>query len=203
MHLFAFLDDHSRLIPHTQFYWNQQLPRLEGCLKHAILRCGCPLVICADRGQVYRAGQLDTACATLGIQRILAQPYVSKTSHVHFQGNRYTVPPFLVGQAVELRYDPFDLTTIEVWLNGQYLALAKPAHLLTTIQPGLTPDATPLPPQPTTGVDYLALLRQERERWLQQQLPPIPSTAHQEVQARLAFTLQHHFPALITGDGLP
>ena len=102
--------------------------------------------------------------------------HVSKTGHVNFQGNRYTVPAFLVGQAVELRYDPFDLTAVEVWLNGQYLAQAEPAHVLTTVQPGLTPDPTPPPPQPTTGVDYLALLRQERERLLQEQLPPIPFT---------------------------
>src|SRR5690606_30997348 len=27
--LFAFLDDHTRLIPHAQFYWNEQLPRME------------------------------------------------------------------------------------------------------------------------------------------------------------------------------
>ena len=29
--LFAFLDDHTRLVPHAQFYWNEQLPRLEDC----------------------------------------------------------------------------------------------------------------------------------------------------------------------------
>jgi len=225
----------SRLVPHAQFYWNEQLPRLEDCLKRAILRYGCPLAIYADQGQVYRANQLDTACASLGIQRILARPYspqakgkacpersegsnassasssppsslkwrsllpsTPSTTRMGTSVNQsllawievvYTVPAFLVGQAVELRYDPFDLTTLEVWLNGQYLAQAEPAHVLTTVQPGLTPDPTPPPPQPTTGVDYLALLRQERERLLQQQLPPIP--------------FQHHFPALITGDGLP
>lgn len=27
--LFAFLDDHTRLVPHAQFYWNEQLPRME------------------------------------------------------------------------------------------------------------------------------------------------------------------------------
>lgn len=27
-----------------------------------------------------------------------------------------------------------------------------------------------------------------------------PSTAHQELQARLAFALQHRFPTLVTGD---
>jgi hypothetical protein len=27
--LFAFFDDHTRLVPHAQFYWNEQLPRME------------------------------------------------------------------------------------------------------------------------------------------------------------------------------
>ncbi len=263
--LFAFLDDHSRLVPHAQFYWNEQLPRLEDCLRRAFSRYGCPLAIYADQGSVYRADQLDTACATLGIQRILARPYspeakgkierffgfvrsdflpelarspsvhtlddlnlsllawieviyhrkvhsetgqtpldrfrqdpapsvrsvdplalrtaflyrvprqVTKTGHVHFQGNRYAVPGFLVGQKVELRYDPFDLRDVEVWFNGQCLAQAEPVHLQKSTQPGVTLDPTP-PPTPGTGIDYLALLRQERERLLREQLPPIPFT---------------------------
>jgi len=36
--LFAFLDDHTRLVPHAQFYWNEQLPRLEDCFRRAITR---------------------------------------------------------------------------------------------------------------------------------------------------------------------
>jgi len=262
--LFAFLDDFSRLVPHAQFYWNEQLPRLEDCLKRAISRYGRPLAIYADQGAVYRAQQLDAACATLGVQRILARPYspqakgkierffgfvrsdflpelalssihslddlnlsflawlevvyhrkvhsetgqspldrfrqdeaptvrsvdpltlrqsflfrvsrqVTKTGHVNFQGNRYAVPGYLVGQKVELRYDPFNLSDIEVWFNDQYLEQATPLHIQTTIQPGLTPDPAP-PPTPTTGVDYLALLRQEYQQLLHQQLPPIPFT---------------------------
>ena len=46
--LFAFIDDHSRLVPHAQFYWNEQLPRMEDCLKRAILRHGHPLAIYVD-----------------------------------------------------------------------------------------------------------------------------------------------------------
>ena len=46
--LFAFLDDHTRLIPHAQFYWNEQLPRLEDCFKRAMLRYGRPLAIYVD-----------------------------------------------------------------------------------------------------------------------------------------------------------
>ena len=73
--LFAFIDDHSRLVPHAQFYWNEQLPRMEDCLKRAILRHGCPLAIYVDLAKVYTSKHLDTICATLGIQRILGTPY--------------------------------------------------------------------------------------------------------------------------------
>lgn len=73
--LFAFLDDHSRLIPHAQFYWNEQLPRLEDCFKRALLRYGRPMAIYVDQGKVYTSKQLDTICASLGIQRILGTPY--------------------------------------------------------------------------------------------------------------------------------
>jgi putative transposase len=73
--LFAFLDDHTRLVPHAQFYWNEQLPRLEDCFKRAMLRYGRPLSIYVDRAKVHVSKQLDTICATLGIQRILGTPY--------------------------------------------------------------------------------------------------------------------------------
>jgi len=74
-YLFAFLDDHTRLIPHAQFYWNEQLPRLENCFKRAMLRYGRPLAIYVDQGAVYRAGHIDTVCAQLGIRRIHATAY--------------------------------------------------------------------------------------------------------------------------------
>jgi transposase InsO family protein len=73
--LFAFLDDHTRLVPHAQFYWNEQLPRMEDCLKRAILRYGLPGAVYVDRGSVYTAKQFDMICASLGIQRILGTPY--------------------------------------------------------------------------------------------------------------------------------
>jgi transposase InsO family protein len=73
--LFAFLDDHTRLVPHAQFYWNEQLPRLEDCFKRAMLRYGRPLAVYVDQAKVYSSKQLDTVCATLGIQRILGTPY--------------------------------------------------------------------------------------------------------------------------------
>jgi len=259
--LFAFLDDHSRLVPHAQFYWNEQLPRLEDCLKRAILRYGRPLALYVDQGKVYTSKQLDTICATLGIQRILGTPYypegrgkierffqfvqsdflpelarssvttlhqlnesllawievvyhtklhrdtaqaplerfrqdaaptvrpvdptalrqaflhrelrrVAKTATCSFHGNTYRVPAYLRGHTIQLRYDPFDLTQIELWLNDTFLQMAEPDRLVTITHPDVEPDPLPIPP-PDSGLDYLALLRAERQRLLREQLDTI------------------------------
>ncbi|MCP4544626.1 MAG: transposase family protein [Chloroflexi bacterium] len=52
-HLFCFLDDHSRLVPFTQFFFDEALPRMERVLKVGILRRGLPKAIYVDNGQVY------------------------------------------------------------------------------------------------------------------------------------------------------
>jgi transposase InsO family protein len=260
--LFAFLDDHTRLAPHAQFYWNEQLPRLEDCFKRAILRYGAPLAVYADRGKVYTSKQFDTICASLGIQRILASPYapqgkgkverffrfvrsdflpelsrstltslaqlnesllawlevvyhrklhsetgqapleryrqdpapatrpvepttlrqaflhrdqrqVTKTATLSFQGNRYRVPDYLRGRSIELRYDPFDLAHLELWLNDTFLQMAQPDHLVNPTHPDLKPDPLPAPPSAQTGLDYLALLRTEHQRLIEAQLEGI------------------------------
>jgi len=72
-------------------------------------------------------------------------------------------------QKIELRYDPFDLTQLEVWFQDTFLQLAAPDRVVTTVHRDVEPDPVPTPP-PGTGLDYLALLRAERERLLQQQL---------------------------------
>jgi len=257
--LFAFLDDHTRLVPHAQFYWNEQLPRLEDCFKRAVRRYGAPLAVYVDRGAVYKSKQFDTACATMGVQRILATAYypegkgkverffgfvrsdflpeletsdvtnlpqlnqsllawlevvyhrkhhseigqtplerfrqnpnpaarpidpetlhqaflhrverkVVKTATISFLGNRYQVPPFLRGQTIELRYNPFDLSRLEIWFQGQFLEMATPEKIVASHHPDVTPDPTPAAPSPDTSLDYLALLRNERQRLIEAQL---------------------------------
>ena len=51
--LFCFLDDHSRLVPFSQFFFEEALPRMERVLKVAILRRGLPQAVYVDNGQVY------------------------------------------------------------------------------------------------------------------------------------------------------
>jgi len=51
-HLFCFLDDHSRLVPYAEFFFDEALPRMERVLKVGILRRGVPLAIYVDNGYV-------------------------------------------------------------------------------------------------------------------------------------------------------
>lgn len=75
-HLFAFIDDHSRLVPYAEWFWEEALPRMKRVLKLAILRRGLPMAIYVDNGLVYASTQFEAALASLGIRRLHSRPYV-------------------------------------------------------------------------------------------------------------------------------
>ena len=259
-HLFCFIDDHSRLVPYAEFFFDEALPRMERVLKVALLRRGVPLAVYVDNGQVYSSTQFNAACATLGVQRIQTAPYapqakgkqerffetlraqflpeveassittltdlneslwawlecvyhqhehsetkqtplarytagldqvrpadpetvrraflwrekrqVRKDATLSLQGNRYQVDPPLAGRTLELRFDPFDLTQIELYLDGARLGLAtvivqnRQRHL--AVQRLAT--EPPNPPKPKSSLDYLAALRAEYQAQQQREL---------------------------------
>ena len=265
-HLFCFIDDHSRLVPHAEFFFDEALPRMERVLKVALLRRGVPLAVYVDNGQVYSSTQFNAACATLGIQRIQAAPYspegkgkqerffetlrlrflpevevsnlttltdlneslwawlecvyhqhehsetkqtplvrytagltqvrhadpetvrraflwretrkVRKDATISLQGNRYQVEPQWAGRAIELRFDPFDLSHIELYLDGACLGLAtvivqnRQRHLAVERLATEPPD----PPKPQSTLDYLAALRVEYQARQQRELGPLHFT---------------------------
>lgn len=273
-HLFCFIDDHSRLVPYAEFFWEEALPRMERVLKVAILRRGVPQAIYVDNGSVYSATQFGAACATLGLHRIHSTPYepegrgkqerffetvrlqflpevetsplttltelnesfwawlecvyhvrvhseteqtplarftagleqvrpvdpetlrraflwreqrrVTKTATLSLQSNRYQVDPRFIGRTLELRFDPFDLSYIELYLDGQPQGVAtvleqgRQRHLAVARLATDPPD----PPRPKSSLDYLAALRAEHQAQQQRELgrlsfadlPPDPST---------------------------
>ena len=73
--LFAFLDDHSRLIPHGEFYLQENLKNLIDCLIKALSKRGLPRKIYLDNGPSFRSHQLAHATASLGISLIHCTPY--------------------------------------------------------------------------------------------------------------------------------
>jgi putative transposase len=103
------------------------------------------------------------------------QRKVTKTATFSFKNNRYRVADYLRRRTVELRYDPFDLSRIEVWFQDTFLQIAELDRLVTTVHPDVEPDPVPVVP-PDEGLDYLAMLRTERERLLREQLQGIQFT---------------------------
>jgi transposase InsO family protein len=258
-HLIAFLDDHSRLVPYGEFFFDEALPRLERVLKVAILRRGVPDALYVDNGQIFNATQFRAACATLRTEVIFASPYhpqgkgkieqfwhlvqesfypevaaaqiteldtlnhsfwawlhgiyharihgetgqtpldrfmagaeqlraadpetlrlafqwrtrrtVTRQATLSLQGNVYSVDPAWCGQTLELRYDPFDLSQMDVYRDGGRLGTARltqakrQRHLAIE---RLVPEtfATPVPAQ----IDFLKTLREEHDQALRQQL---------------------------------
>jgi putative transposase len=274
-HLFCFLDDHSRLVPYAEFFFDEALPRLERVLKVGILRRGLPKALYVDNGKVYAAHQFETACASLGIRKLHTAPYspeskgkqeryfltvrlqfmpevetseiaalaelnesfwawleliyhrtkhsetgqtplerfqsglnevrsadaetlrkaflwretrkVRRDGRIELQGNTYQVPPQFAGRKIELRFDPFELTNLEIWQDGNNFGKAtitqqgREKHIAVerlATQP-------PTPAKPKSSLDYLAALRQEYQEKLR----------HEAGQLQFARLMPNHNPA--------
>lgn len=75
-YLYAFLDDHSRLLLHGRFSFRGDLPALELVLRRAIQKYGQPQRAYYDNGQVYRSHHMKQILATLGVHRLIfTRPY--------------------------------------------------------------------------------------------------------------------------------
>jgi transposase InsO family protein len=257
-YLFCFLDDYSRLVPYAEFFWEENLPRMERVLKVGMLRRGVPKAIYVDNGKVYAANQFAAACATLGIQRIHSKPYcpegrgkqerffetvrlqfmpevavssiatleelnqsfwawleliyhqavhsethqtpleryqqalqnvrpadhnqlvqafrwretrkVRKDGRIELQGNSYQVDSTFIGRTLELRFDPFDLSSLELWFDGRSIGQATVTvqNRQRHIQVERLATQPPPTPKPASSLDYLALLRQEYDEFQRQ-----------------------------------
>jgi putative transposase len=84
---------------------------------------------------------------------------VRKNARVELEGNRYKVDDVLARKDIELHYDPFDLTDIEVYWLGRLVGKAVPEHIGRHAHPKAPPEVEP-EPVALTGVDYIALLAQ-------------------------------------------
>ena len=82
---------------------------------------------------------------------------VRKTATVSLHGNTYQVDPSLAGRKVELIFDPFDLTSIEVRWQGKPAGQAIPHVIGRHAHPKARPEQ-PAPPAPVTGIDYIGLI---------------------------------------------
>ena len=74
-YLFAFLDDHSRLVTGYRFGFAEDVVRLAAALEPALAARGVPGSCYVDNGSAYVDAWLLRACAKLGIRLIHATPH--------------------------------------------------------------------------------------------------------------------------------
>ena len=101
------------------------------------------------------AAQLDAAFLWEAIRTVAA-----RTATIKFQGNVYETAPELAGQAVTIRYSPFDLTQVEVFHRGASHGHAQPHAITRHCHPKVKQPPQVVPA--VTGIDYLQLLEDKR-----------------------------------------
>ena len=72
--LFAFMDDHSRLIVGHRWGRHEDVLRLEAALRRGLASRGVPKRIYVDNGSPFISHQLARACAVLGIRLVHSKP---------------------------------------------------------------------------------------------------------------------------------
>jgi transposase InsO family protein len=263
-YLVAWMDDYSRMIVGSQFYFEERLPRLEDCFKKALLRHGCPTMIYVDNGAIYSARHFAQICGRLKTELKHTRPYrpqgrgkqekffrfvdqsfvpeaydlieqgklktladlnrffaawldvayqqrihstfkqrpadrflkcehpirvipphelaeiflleekrkVDKTCCVALLGTTYEVESCLAGEAVDLRFDPYEMSVIQVWKDGVRRQDACMLEKLSFRRAKERPEqATSSAIAPRTGLNYVELaydkfMTEQKERGL-------------------------------------
>ena len=74
-YIVAFLDDSSRLIVSCRAFEADNLIAVLKVFRDAIAKRGVPKKVFFDNGKVFRAGQMELICASLGCTLCFAEPY--------------------------------------------------------------------------------------------------------------------------------
>lgn len=74
-YLIAFLDDHSRLVPHGRFYLSERLSQYLNALENALSKRGIPRKLYVDNGPAFRSRHLEQVTASLNIVLVRSKPY--------------------------------------------------------------------------------------------------------------------------------
>lgn len=117
-YLIAFLDDHSRLLPHAEFYLTEKLDSWLDAFRQALLTRGLPRKLYVDNGAAFRSRHLERVCASLGIALIHTPPYTPQGRgkiERFFRTVRSQFLPCFSGQSLE------DLNVaMDLWVNKDY-----------------------------------------------------------------------------------
>ncbi len=249
-YLLAWMDDISRKIMYAKYYWDEKLPRMEDCFRHAVLRWGLPEKIYCDNGRVYVSNHFLLLVTDLEIKKIHHPAYaawckgkiesvmkllkkfqseavladfktieelnstltawldveydnkihsstgeppnnrwrnnlnahpprrikdidlfnslffwrteknINKYGKIQFNKNGYPIHTLPVGEKVELRYDPFDLSEVQVFKDNTFYCKLRASSLVRKTVPGI-PEEKKKPTISKETVDYFKNIREK------------------------------------------
>ncbi len=118
LYLLAFVDDHSRIVPHAEFYLSEGLNSYLDALKHALLKRGLPRKLYLDNGPAFRSKHLEDITASLGIALIHSSPYKPQGRGKIERFFRTVRSQFLSGFKGKTLHDLNE--ALDLWLNDIY-----------------------------------------------------------------------------------
>ena len=87
---------------------------------------------------------------------------VRRDSTFMLRGHFFEAPPEFTGETIEVRFDPLDLSQVEIYVRGEAHALARPVDAVVNAQlpsgklaPALAPKAT--------GINFVELLQHKSQ----------------------------------------
>ena len=117
-YLIAVLDDHSRLLPHAEFFSSERLDSWLTVFRRALLARGMPRKLYVDNGAAFRSRHLEDICASLGIALVHTPPYTPQGRgkiERFFRTVRTSFLPCFKGGTLE------DLNiSLDLWLRTSY-----------------------------------------------------------------------------------
>ena len=121
-YLYAFLDDHSRLLLYGRFSFKGDLPALELVLRRCLQRWGKCRKLYYDNGATYRAGHMTHIVAELGIHPIIYTTRYRPQGHGKIEALNRLIRSAFIAEARASR-----ITTMDA-LNEAFLAWADVSY---------------------------------------------------------------------------
>lgn len=121
VHLSAFIDHYSKLVPHGEWYKNEQLATLEDTIKKAILKRGTFEKAYVDNAKVFRSHDFAFAVDRLGGELVHSKRYVSEGRGAIERFNR-TIAEGFEPEALAAKIESLEQLNIlfEAWLHERY-----------------------------------------------------------------------------------
>ena len=117
-YLYAFIDDHSRLLLHGRFSFKGDLPALELVLRRCLQRWGVCRRLYYDNGATYRAGHMKHIVAELGIHPIIYTQRYRPMGHGKIEALNRLIRSAFIAEVAASRISTLDA------LNEAFLAWA-------------------------------------------------------------------------------